>query len=1675
MRQLVSALELRFQALESESDSLFNLDTTGDLDDRYSQIGHTHTESEITDLGSYITNLNNESIFDLSDVSGTPAPDDVLVWDGAAFTPQSASGTSVALDDLTDVDVPAPNDLDVLRYNDTTQQWEAAASSTVTSFVDLSDTDLSGQAIYDMVFNATGTEWQDTNGELIWRPDLDYLQLANAHSINWLDVGDASTELLQFEEVGVASVELTHEIVQTETTYTATAGGGWENVTGATLTGASQNSGNDILLFGDIRINGTISSTLNDREVRLHDGTGVVTYSDARIEDEVDATHGHHSGFMRKMTAGGGKDYHWEINAGATQNVNCYSTQLLAMDLTEIGASNYKYSEDTTGVTDMTGANWTSSAASVTFGDGVKNWLVFWCMQRNIDDQGRRYAVRLNDGSSPVILFQDESEDAVEVRTAAGFFTMAAPASATWTVEVQGESGFNNDDLLFASVCAIDLDTFEDHAVEANTTNKADWDSNPGVAVTDTHTTATAATADWACFGYYSASDWNAASNWADSYLEVDDDGGGYTELTRPAIYDKHGYYTTHDGGSTTHNCFMGTASSVANGSSLTARVGHTAGDVNHESNRHTMAMFTWNITSSLVETFIVGDPSFTTQIDGSQVDVTSNVDLLTGSDLTIWDATDTDKAVFSHDGTDFNADFTGTLDWNISGLTNLTIVHATQPGLDFEGTTARIRHSGNNFISASSSTVNVGVPAQPAIFQVKPTTIRMLDAGLTDFADFSHDGTNFNIVGTNTSRFQFEGTGLLSVDINGTDGADLRVLEGGAFYVYDSTNIDYASFSHDGTDFLTTFTNTTDWKISGLTGQLTLQGGVDLDVQAGGHVMIRDTLNTDYGQLWHDGANFNFTFVNTTVADFTGASIYQFDNDVHVKTGGYLTVYDSTNLEYIRVVPSATQFDIQATQHIQIAPDGHDLLLFDSGGTAGFRIYDSTGVDYSRWTHDGTDFNLVLTGTTDYNISGHTGALRVGSNFVVNDGTNLVTIKGGYETRFVDSTGSDYAALSHDGTDFNHAFVNTTWLRFKSLTSGVLFQDGADVRIYDSTDADYLSMLHDGTNALVSTNTGSINFTPSARVNILAGKPLWIYDPTTTDYAAFQHDGTDFVTDFVTTTEWAIGQSSPDVNVHFYDGATSAFYIRNSDNRVEVRSGRTLRILNSANADYAELSHDGTDFNLTCFQTTDWNISGADVVMDGGLTVTGNTLDIEGLSARLRMEETDGSLNNKEWEFLTSGEVFQFSILSDDLLTRTAVYQVQRTGTTVDSVDFAAPITATSYDGVLAANVIDKTGNEVVSGSWIFEATSGATFTRWRKATATDTVQLQFEQEAGLDRFIIALAGTTDDDFNLWAYTDAGAFSHTAMKIDGVDFSIDFNSFGGPFNFVAANFVNVRDGAGMRIYDSGDTDFALFKHNGTDFNLSFTGTTDFNIGTDGAAGAEIVKVWADLHVRDGQAFRIWDDTENDYGQFSHDGTDFNTTFTNTAAWNITGLTNFDVVGNIRVQTGGDLYIFDSGNTDYGQFSHDGDDFNTALTNTTDWNVTGARLVLEAYTEPSEVVTTTNVITAAESGTTYYLNAAGGFTSTLPAPAEGLRYRFIVSTAPTTAYIITTNAGANILYGTINEITTTAGISIQAQDTLNFVASTSLVGDWIEAESDGTNWYIHGVTQVDNGITVSVT
>lgn len=134
---------------------------------------------------------------------------------------------------------------------------------------------------------------------------------------------------------------------------------------------------------------------------------------------------------------------------------------------------------------------------------------------------------------------------------------------------------------------------------------------------------------------------------------------------------------------------------------------------------------------------------------------------------------------------------------------------------------------------------------------------------------------------------------------------------------------------------------------------------------------------------------------------------------------------------------------------------------------------------------------------------------------------------------------------------------------------------------------------------------------------------------------------------------------------------------------------------------------------------------------------------------------------------------------------------------------------------------------------------------------------------------------------------------------------------------------------------------------------------------------------------------------------------------------------------------------------------------NKTLTSPT---ITGA-----VTTQTTEIVTATNVILAAESGTVYFLNSATEFVSTLPALAAGLTFTFVVTAAPSGAsYTVVAASGTPILgmvlskdLNSATDAGTTAGTGVL---TLTFVDGKSAVGDTATFRCDGTNWFVIAYT-----------
>lgn len=107
-----------------------------------------------------------------------------------------------------------------------------------------------------------------------------------------------------------------------------------------------------------------------------------------------------------------------------------------------------------------------------------------------------------------------------------------------------------------------------------------------------------------------------------------------------------------------------------------------------------------------------------------------------------------------------------------------------------------------------------------------------------------------------------------------------------------------------------------------------------------------------------------------------------------------------------------------------------------------------------------------------------------------------------------------------------------------------------------------------------------------------------------------------------------------------------------------------------------------------------------------------------------------------------------------------------------------------------------------------------------------------------------------------------------------------------------------------------------------------------------------------------------------------------------------------------------------------------------------------------------------------DSGKVVFLNLATGFVTTLPAPQEGLKFTFIVKTAPSGgSYTVVTAGSSNIIVGKQTPADGNAGDTGSTDDTISFVNGQAVAGDKVELECDGTKWFAYAVTSVAAGLT----
>ena len=133
-------------------------------------------------------------------------------------------------------------------------------------------------------------------------------------------------------------------------------------------------------------------------------------------------------------------------------------------------------------------------------------------------------------------------------------------------------------------------------------------------------------------------------------------------------------------------------------------------------------------------------------------------------------------------------------------------------------------------------------------------------------------------------------------------------------------------------------------------------------------------------------------------------------------------------------------------------------------------------------------------------------------------------------------------------------------------------------------------------------------------------------------------------------------------------------------------------------------------------------------------------------------------------------------------------------------------------------------------------------------------------------------------------------------------------------------------------------------------------------------------------------------------------------------------------------------------------------------------------ILLGKLNNPIETLSAASTLTVGDHLRTFILSSATEFATTLPAPKEGLRIKFIVGAAPSGAsYTVVTGSSANIIQGGVSTGEDAQGsvACVSDADTITFVDSKAVAGDWVELVSDGTNWYISGMCLVQDGITTT--
>lgn len=302
---------------------------------------------------------------------------------------------------------------------------------------------------------------------------------------------------------------------------------------------------------------------------------------------------------------------------------------------------------------------------------------------------------------------------------------------------------------------------------------------------------------------------------------------------------------------------------------------------------------------------------------------------------------------------------------------------------------------------------------------------IRMRGSTVANYVSFDHDNTDLNIGGVNTTDINIANITALNV------AADVEVT--GTLSIWDPLGTDRVRIFHDGSSLESIFTNTTAWKISGITSAIWVEDGCDLHVRDSGNIRSYGTGNTAYFTWLHDATDARFLATNTTDVNFTGATgEYQFDNDLLIHLGGRLLVTNPDDTQTFDITwPTGIDVRFEMTD----TGDSDQAYVFARATTDILKLSTADGIAGAH--SQGPRMNYTQATQSNVAFAGNKNDLNSG----LNSGNDAVQLIAGAQI------GVQYTEVSNEIVQLNDIHQNVTASVTQTQGQGAILSSYVEVR----------------------------------------------------------------------------------------------------------------------------------------------------------------------------------------------------------------------------------------------------------------------------------------------------------------------------------------------------------------------------------------------------------------------------------------------------------------------------------------------------------------------------------------------------------------------------------------------------------------------------------------------------